>query len=90
MHGRPLIAIHPDIPLWGPEQQQLVIRGPLHLGEVVFELLPPLPGALNGAHDDGAVQVDDADLLSVVAPLDVNDFGLFSVVDHFLIPLPLV
>mmetsp|Transcript_15803 Transcript_15803/g.28318 ORF Transcript_15803/g.28318 Transcript_15803/m.28318 type:complete len:230 (-) Transcript_15803:438-1127(-) len=85
-HGVAVAVVHVALALGRAEEEQATVRRPLHQGQRQTQLFAPQTVAVDTANDDGAVLVDDADLLAAGRPLHVAHDTLVAVVDHLLVP----
>ena len=77
-----------DLAVGQREEEDLGVGRPLDLAELrVLQVAAPQSVAVDAADDDGAVLVDDADLLAVAVPRHARHDRLVPVVDHLLVPV---
>ena len=80
-------VVDEDLSLAVAKKNHATVRGPLDVGEVHgTQFLAPHSVAVHGAHDDGTILVDDADLLAILVPPHVRDRATVAIVNHLLVP----
>ena len=86
----PVHVVQVALALQRDEEDHAPVGRPLDERELQGQLAAPYAVPVDGADDDGAVLVNDANLRPVRGPLHVAHDAPVAVVDHLLEPHPLV